>query len=84
MKHTIYVEAKESSAGLERLLRVVRHRGFEIKSLNMGPSGKTGHLNITATVDSCRPITRLLNPLMNLYEVAAVEVMQDEAVSATG
>jgi len=84
MNHTIYVETKDRSAGLERLLRVVRHRGFEIRSLNMQPSRKAGHLNITATVNSSRPIDLLLNQLMKLYDVATVELMQEQAVPVTG
>ena len=84
MKHTIYVKTKDSSAGLERLLRVVRHRGFEVRSLNMQPSQTMGHLNITATVNSSRSIDLLLNPLMKLYDVAAVEVARDQAVPVTG
>jgi acetolactate synthase II small subunit len=84
MKHTIYVETKESSAGLKRLPRVVRHRGFDLRSLNMQPSRKAGHLNITATVNSSRSIDLLLNPLMKLYDVASVEVKQDQTVPVTG
>jgi len=84
MNHTIYVQAKDCPAGLERLLRVVRYRGFSIKSLNMLPSQKAGHLDITATVDGSRPIDLLLNPLMKLYEVAAVERVGHPAVQVSG
>ena len=84
MKHTLYVETKDSSTGLERLLRVVRHRGFEVRSLHMEPSGKPRHLNITATVSSSRSIDLLLNTLMKLYDVATVEVIQDQAVPVAG
>ena len=84
MKHTIYIETQESSAGLERLLRVVRHRGFALSSLSMQPSRKAGHLNINATVNSSRSIDLLINPLMKLYDVVSVEVLKDQAVSVTG
>lgn len=84
MNHTIYVQTKDRPEGLERLLRVVRHRGFEVRSLNMGPSQQPGHLNITATVNSSRSIDLLLNPLMKLYDVATVEVIRDQAVPVTG
>lgn len=84
MNHTLYVQTKDRPAGLERLLRVVRHRGFEVRSLDMRASQKPGHLNITATVNSSRPIDLLLNPLMKLYDVAAVEEILDQAVPVTG
>ena len=82
--HTLYVQTKDRPAGLERLLRVVRHRGFELRSLRMEPAEKPGQMTITATVDGSRPIDLLLNPLMNLYEVAAVEVLRDRAVPVAG
>jgi len=84
MNHTLYVETKETAAVLERLLRVVRHRGFALRSLNVAPSRKAGRLSITATVSSSRSIDLLLNTLMKLYDVAAVEVIQDQAVPVTG
>jgi len=84
MTHTIYVQTKDRLAGLERLLRVVRYRGFAITSLDMRESHKPGHLNITATVTGSRPIDLLLNPLMKLYDVAAVELNRDQAVRVTG
>jgi len=84
MNHTIYVQTKDCLAGLERLLRVVRHRGFAVTSLDMRASQKPGYLDITATVTGSRPIDLLLNPLMKLYDVVAVELVQDQVVTVTG
>ncbi len=83
MNHTIYIQTKDRTAGLERLLRVVRHRGFEVRSLDMRPSQKPGHLNVTATVNSNRSIDLLLNPLMKLYDVVTVEEVLGQAVPVT-
>jgi acetolactate synthase II small subunit len=84
MNHTIYIETMDRPAGLERLLRVIRHRGFSVTSLDMRASRKPGHLNITAEVTGSRPIDLLLNPLMKIYDVAAVELLRDQAVMVTG
>ena len=83
MNHTIFLQTHDRSAVLERLLRVARHRGFEVKSLNMQPSMERGRLNITASVTSQRPVHLLLSQLIKLYDVTIVELIEDQALKVT-
>lgn len=58
---------------LERVLRVVRHRGFRLCALNMAPQLDCQDLQITVTVESERPIQLLHSQLAKLIDVIQVE-----------
>jgi len=81
MNHTLTIEAQQRPEILERVLRVTRHRGFNVKSLNMEQQAEGKQVRITVTVNSDRPIAQLRNQLSKLVDVARVEeALQQHAI----
>jgi len=72
MMHTFNIKVANKPAALERLLRVTRHRGFALKSMNVTASDE--QLMINLSVDSERPVHLLFNQLQKLYDVKNIEV----------
>ena len=64
MQHQVALQARFNPETLERVLRVVRHRGFQICAMNM------------ETVASQRPVELLFSQLSKLVDVACVEIQQ--------
>ncbi|WP_313110529.1 acetolactate synthase 2 small subunit [Atlantibacter sp.] len=77
MQHQLAVQARFRPETLERVLRVVRHRGFEICSMNMATTGNAENINIKLTVASLRPVELLFSQLSKLVDVAYVEIQQE-------
>lgn len=61
---------------LERVLRVVRHRGFQVCAMNMAAAANTDKINIELTVASQRPVDLLSSQLSKLMDVSCVEIQQ--------
>ncbi|MCT4700426.1 MULTISPECIES: acetolactate synthase 2 small subunit [Enterobacteriaceae] len=76
MQHQLAVQARFRPETLERVLRVVRHRGFQICSMNMVAVGNTDNINIELTVASLRPVELLFSQLSKLVDVGRVEIQQ--------
>ncbi len=72
MTHTFKIVTNNKSAVVERLLRITRHRGFILQSMNMTATAK--QLTIEISVDSERPMHLMLNQLQKLYDVQKIEV----------
>ena len=49
MQHQVAVEARFNPETLERVLRVVRHRGFQVCSMNMEAASDAQNINIELT-----------------------------------
>lgn len=60
---------------LERILRVIRHRGFVVNTMNMKLDNEKVWLDIQVT--SSREISLLINQLAKLYDVVDVSVGED-------
>ncbi|MBB6056526.1 acetolactate synthase 2 small subunit [Tolumonas osonensis] len=67
---------------LERVLRVVRHRGFALRQLNMEALPDSSSLRIAVTVESERPIQLLQSQLNKLVDVFHVEALDQSEQSA--
>jgi len=76
MQHQLAVQARFRPETLERVLRVVRHRGFQVCSMNMVTVGNTEDINIELTVASLRPVELLFSQLSKLADVGRVEIQQ--------
>ncbi|MEL4016726.1 acetolactate synthase 2 small subunit [Dryocola clanedunensis] len=76
MQHQLAVQARFRPETLERVLRVVRHRGFQLCSMNMATLGNSDNINIELTVASLRPVELLFSQLSKLVDVACVEIQQ--------
>ncbi|ALB53296.1 acetolactate synthase 2 small subunit [Cronobacter universalis] len=76
MQHQLAVQARFRPETLERVLRVVRHRGFQICAMNMAAGANAENINIELTVASPRPVELLFSQLSKLVDVACVEIQQ--------
>lgn len=76
MQHQLAIQARSCPEILERVLRVVRHRGFNVCAMKMDlAKGSEGdNVNIELTVSSLRP-PFLCTQLVKLADVADVEVL---------
>ncbi|PJG58097.1 acetolactate synthase 2 small subunit [Aeromonas cavernicola] len=74
--HTLTIHAKATPEVMERVLRVVRHRGFSLRALNMETAQDSQQLQITVTVESLRPIQQLWAQLDKLVDVARVDALE--------
>ena len=76
MQHQVAVEARFNPETLERVLRVVRHRGFQVCAMNMETASDARNINIELTVASPRPVELLFSQLSKLIDVARVDIRQ--------
>ncbi len=76
MQHNVSIQARFRPEMLERVLRVVRHRGFQVCAMNMNQMANNENINIELTVASERSVDLLSVQLNKLMDVASVEVQQ--------
>lgn len=69
-RHVLYCRMQSEPAGLERLCRVVRVRGFRIAGMSVECSGE--HFDIALTLEGSRPISMLQSQLLKLHTVGEV------------
>ena len=70
--HTLVVDARFCPEVSERVLRVTRHRGFQVWAMNMVLADAADRVNIELTVCSERPVEQLSAQLGKLIDVASV------------
>mgnify|MGYP001562375288 FL=1 len=75
-QHQLSIEAQSRPEILERILRVVRHRGFRICAMNMSQAHDGLQVSIAMTVTSLRPVDLLTTQLTKLMDVTSVRVTQ--------
>ncbi|HBZ15300.1 acetolactate synthase 2 small subunit [Pantoea sp. NPDC088449] len=75
-QHQLSIEARFRPEILERILRVVRHRGFQVCAMNMASAVNVENINIEMTVASQRSVDLLSSQLSKLMDVACVEIQQ--------
>lgn len=69
--HSLKLEVYNKPAILERVLQVIRYRGYELVSLQVIPQGMD-MLTVLVTVDSEQPLYKLTNQLNKLYDLARI------------
>ncbi|KAA8996481.1 acetolactate synthase 2 small subunit [Affinibrenneria salicis] len=74
--HHLSIQARFRPETLERVLRVARHRGFQVCAMNMAQTANGDRVNIELTVASQRPVDLLSVQLSKLLDVAGVEIQQ--------
>ncbi|CDG88521.1 acetolactate synthase 2 small subunit [Xenorhabdus bovienii] len=79
MQHQLAIQARFCPEILERILRVARHRGFQICALNMDHTTDSDNVSIELTVASQRSVNLLFSQLMKLVDVAGVEIRNKES-----
>lgn len=70
-RYDLTLKAEKRPETLERILRVVRHRGFEVVTLNAQNNGN--QFEITLSVQSERAIELLTHQLSKLIDVTIIE-----------
>jgi len=78
-RHVLHCRMQSEPAGLERLCRVVRVRGFRIAGMSVESSGE--HFNIALTLEGSRPISMLQSQLLKLHTVGEVVLGAQQARS---
>lgn len=67
------LEVKQRPETLERVLRVIRHRGFYVVSMNM--TSIEDEARIDFTVKSDRTLNLLTNQLVKVYDVKDIHLL---------
>lgn len=80
MIHTVSIQATNAPAVLERVLRVTRYRGFDLKSMAMNPA-EDNLLDIELQVDCQRPVEQLTKQIDKLYDIRHVAISEHTALS---
>ncbi|MEH0667682.1 acetolactate synthase 2 small subunit [Vibrio scophthalmi] len=75
-RYLIDIKADDKPVLLERVLRVVRHRGFVVKQVAGTQNHSSKIASVEIIVDSDRPISFLTNQIEKLWDVRSVEVTQ--------
>ncbi len=68
-QHQLAIVADFRPEVIERILRVVRHRGFHICAMNTSSPEAATHIHIEMTVSSNKTIDLLLVQLNKLFDV---------------
>lgn len=74
LNYQLTIQACSRPEMLERILRVVRHRGFRVTAINMTSLAQNEQMVIQLTVISERPLELLVNQLEKLLYISQVEV----------
>ena len=75
MNYLLIIEAQNSPELLERLLRIVRHRGFKVQKLIADASEDEQSLHITLTVFSERPVSLLSKQIEKTFGISQVTIL---------
>ncbi len=84
-RYLLTIEANDKPVLVERILRVVRHRGFTIKQILATQNHESKVAQIELVLDSDRPITLITNQVEKLWDVTHVRttrLKKDEMLSA--
>ncbi|MGF1683431.1 acetolactate synthase 2 small subunit [Photobacterium makurazakiensis] len=71
-RYLLDIKADDKPVLLERILRVIRHRGFIIKKVDATQNHESKIASIHIIVDSDRPITTLINQIEKLWDIRTV------------
>lgn len=69
--YQLMIKAHDRPGALERILRVIRHRGGQIKTMNMQVES-TPHLSVTFELVGSRAKEQLANQLIKLADVVTI------------
>jgi len=74
--HEVVIEAANTLEILERVLRVIRHRGFRVSTMNSEQMNDCNSIKITVTVSGERGIDLLTKQLDKLFDVSKLSYQQ--------
>ncbi|RBW43941.1 acetolactate synthase 2 small subunit [Psychromonas sp. B3M02] len=83
MNNTLTIEAMHSPEFLERLLRVCRHRGFAIVTINATTKQQVTHIELTVSSDrEIALLTKQLDKVIGILKVTLSASNEDIKASA--
>ena len=74
-RYLLDIKADDKPVLLERVLRVIRHRGFIVKQVAGTQNHESKIASVEIIVDSERPISFLVNQIEKLRDVRTVDVI---------
>ena len=74
-RYLLDIKADDKPVLLERVLRVIRHRGFIVKQVAGTQNKESKVASVEIIVDSDRPISFLVNQIEKLWDVRTVDVI---------
>ncbi len=83
MKAEFQMQLNTQRGSLERVLRTVRHRGFNITALNVAQIDTTPYFNVSLSVESQRPMSLLAKQLNKLFDVSQLKVLEEVSYAQT-
>ena len=84
MSYLTQMRVRNNHGALERILGVVRVRGFGVRSMSALPDAAGSHFDLTLKVVSPRPPHRLSRQLAKLVDVENVEIFGRLEQAGTG
>ncbi len=72
-RYQLHIKADDQPVLLERVLRVIRHRGFIIRQVIATVNHESNIASVEIIVDSNRPITILINQIEKLWDIISVD-----------
>ncbi|PKF77109.1 acetolactate synthase 2 small subunit [Vibrio sp. vnigr-6D03] len=77
-RYLLDIKADDKPVLLERVLRVVRHRGFIIRQVAATQNHESKVASVEIIVDSDRPISMLVSQIEKLWDIRSVDVNEIE------
>ncbi|GLQ71929.1 acetolactate synthase 2 small subunit [Vibrio penaeicida] len=77
-RYLLDIKADDKPVLLERVLRVVRHRGFIIRQVAATQNHESKVASVEIIVDSDRPISMLVSQIEKLWDIRSVDVTEIE------
>lgn len=77
-RYLLDIKADDKPVLLERVLRVVRHRGFIIRQVAATQNHESKVVSVEIIVDSDRPISMLVSQIEKLWDIRSVDVTEIE------
>ncbi|MEZ9397705.1 acetolactate synthase 2 small subunit [Vibrio splendidus] len=74
-RYLLDIKADDKPVLLERVLRVIRHRGFIVKQVAGTQNHESKVASVEIIVDSDRPISFLVSQIEKLWDVRTVDVI---------
>ncbi|QJC29493.1 acetolactate synthase 2 small subunit [Enterobacteriaceae endosymbiont of Plateumaris pusilla] len=74
-QYKIHINTYISPEIIERILRIIRHRGFRIYSMKVNSIIEIGNILIEIIVESTKPVDFLVKQLSKLIDVFDIKVI---------
>ncbi|MFK0569884.1 acetolactate synthase 2 small subunit [Endozoicomonas sp.] len=82
MSFQLHMQCHKQPDVVERILRVIRHRGFTLDEMNMTPSNCGQRIELLMIVSSTRPAHLLMTQVQKLHDVVTLKCI-DSKVDST-